>query len=83
MVFLSNLQVTAYWITNLSLNLSSFLFRTPLLDSALPFNSEISNIGSVKKFIHWTTIIPNWIEIEYETTVHTLTFSYSAPSTER
>ena len=29
MVFLSNLQVTTYWITNLSPNLSSFLFLTP------------------------------------------------------
>ena len=29
MVFLSNLQVIAYWITNLSLNTFSFLFCTP------------------------------------------------------
>ena len=39
MVFLSNLQVTAYWRTNVSLSLSSFLFHTHL---SFPFNTEIS-----------------------------------------
>ena len=65
MVFLSKLQVTAYWITNLSLNLSSSSSHT-LLDSSLPFNTEISKYWVSKSFIHWSTIISNWIEIEYE-----------------
>ena len=65
MVFLSNLQVTAYWITNLSLNSFSFLCRTP--PSQL-FSFQLWNFEYwvSKTFIHWTTIIPNWIEIEYE-----------------
>ena len=66
MVFLSNFQVTTYWITNLSLNLSSFLFLTPLLYFSFPFNTEISVYWVSKSFIHWSTIISNWIEIEYE-----------------
>ena len=65
MVFLSNFQVTTYWITNLSLNLSSFLFLTSFHFS-LPFNTEISEYWVSKTFIHWSTIISNWIEIEYE-----------------
>ena len=66
MVFLSNFQVTTYWITNLSLNLSSFLISHPLLHFSLPFNTEISEYWVSKTFIHWSTIILNWIEIEYE-----------------
>ena len=47
MVFLSKLQVTAYWITNLSLNLSSFLFRTPSLTILFLSTLKFPNIGSV------------------------------------
>ena len=65
MVFLSNLQVTAYWITNLSLNSFSFLFSTPAL-TALFLSTLKFWILVNKTFIHWSTIISNWIEIEYE-----------------
>ena len=46
MVFLSNLQVTAYWITNLSLNLSSFLFLTPSFTFLFLSTLKFPNIGS-------------------------------------
>ena len=48
MVFLSNLQVTAYWITDLSLNFSSFLFLTPALTAFFLSTLKFPNIGSVK-----------------------------------
>ena len=48
MVFLSNLQVTAYWITNLSLNLSSFLFLTPSFTFLFLSTLKFPNIGLVK-----------------------------------
>ena len=48
MVFLSNLQVTTYWITNLYLNRSSFLFLTPALTTLFLSTLKFPNIGSVK-----------------------------------
>ena len=48
MVFLSQLQVTAYWITNLSLNLSSFLFCNPHLHSLTWSPLKFQNIVLVK-----------------------------------
>ena len=78
MVFLSNLQVTAFWITNLSLNLSSFLFHTPALVYFFLSTLKFPKIESVKHSFIEAQLL--WIEIEHE--IHTLTFSYSAPSTE-
>ena len=78
MVFLSNLQVTAYWITNLSLSLSSFLFWTPSLICLFLSTLKFPKIGPVKHSFIEAQLF--WIEIEYE--ICTLTFSYSAPSTE-
>ena len=48
MTFLSHLQVTTYWITNLSLNLSSFLFHMACLHSLFLSALKFPNIGSVK-----------------------------------
>ena len=78
MVFLSNLQVTAYWITDLSLSLSSFLFHTACLVSLFLLTLKFLNIRSVKHSFIEAQLL--WIEIEYE--ICTLTFKYSAPSTE-
>ena len=62
MVFLSNLQVTANWITNLSLSFSSCLLTTLtfLFLSTLKF----PNIGSVKHSFIEAQLF--WIEIKYE-----------------
>ena len=78
MVFLSNLQVTAYWITNLSLSFSSFLLHTTSLVFLFLSTLKFPNIGLVKHSFIEAQLF--WIEIEYE--ICTLTFSYSAPSTE-
>ena len=77
------MQVTAYWITNLSLNFLSFLFCTPLSHLSFPFSLEISKYWVSETFIHWSTIL-FWIELNWNriwSTLRTLTFSYSAPST--
>ena len=68
MVFLSNLQVTAYWITNLSLDLFSFLFHTPFITSLFFSTLKFLNIWSVKhSFIEAQYYFGlNSIEIEYE-----------------
>ena len=81
MVFLSDLQVTAYWVTNLSLNAFSFLLRTPplLLFSFQLWNFRILGQENIHSLKH------NYFELNWNriwTTVGTLTFSYSAPSTE-
>ena len=85
MVFLSNLQVTACWITNLSLSRSSFLFLTPSFTTFFLSTLKFLNIGSVKhSFIH--SLKHNYSKLNWNriwTTVCTLTFSYSTPSTER
>ena len=47
MVFLSNLQVTAYWITNLSLKAFSFLLHTPAFTALFLSTLKFPNIGSV------------------------------------
>ena len=47
MVFLSNLQVTTYWITNLSLKAFSFLLRTPAFTALFLSTLKFPNIGSV------------------------------------
>ena len=52
LVFLSNLQVTAYWITNLSLNRSSFLFLIPSFTAFFLSTAEISEYWVSKTFIH-------------------------------
>ena len=72
MTFSSDLQVTTYWITNLFLNLSSFLFRTTHLHSLFFWALKFQNIVSVKH----SFIEAFW---KVDTIIfHTLTFNYSA-----
>ena len=63
MVFLSNLQVAAYWITNLCLSLSSVLFHTTRLVSLFFSAPKFPNIGSVKHSFIVAQLF--WIELKY------------------
>ena len=62
------MQVTSYWITNLSLNTLSFLFCTPSFVSLFLSTLKFPNIGLVKhSFIEAQYYFGlNSIEIEYE-----------------